>query len=74
MWQNDGKLVLGLAPLAKSLKLCFFNLPDVDASLSKQRWSTTIASQNLTLQTHESFREEKFLLMLRSGVKPSELP
>jgi uncharacterized protein YdhG (YjbR/CyaY superfamily) len=54
MWTAGDHLVVGVAPLANGIKVCFFEDPKVDRDFSLQRWGTTHTSRNVTYQPAES--------------------
>jgi hypothetical protein len=55
MWSNQDRLVLGVAPLAKGVKVCFFEDPDSAMEFdSVQRWGSSHTSRNLTFEPPES--------------------
>jgi hypothetical protein len=60
MWMRSDELALGVAPLTKSMKICFFIQSKHTAGFVEQRWGTMHNSRNWILEhyddtTHASF-------------------
>ena len=67
MWHKDGVLTVGVVPLRQALKLCYFQLPTTNSKLVEQRWSQTVASQNIVYISREAFDINEVKLALRAS-------
>jgi uncharacterized protein YdhG (YjbR/CyaY superfamily) len=66
MWTANDRLVVGVAPLANGIKVCFFEDPNLSRDFALQRWGSAHTSHNITFRPAESVNLDEIEQLIAS--------